>query len=520
MLILYLPGIYYLPILDRDEARFVQTSKQMLESNDWLTMRFQDEYRNKKPVGVYWVQAGLIKLLDADYTTHYLYRLPSLIGAFITCFTLFSCIKNLFNQQIAFITSLLTITYLGFAMEAQIAKADGLYLSCIVIAQLSLMKIYLTEAVSNRPSIFFWVAIALGILIKGPVIIVLSLFTIFTLSLIDSDRKWMRRLKPIIGSIIVSLIVLPWLIFISITTQGAFLKESLIHDFFNKLITIQEGHGAPPLSYIGLSFILLWPGSLFFYHIFFYVKNNSHEKPIKFLLAWIVPYWLIIELVPTKLPQYLLPIIPAVAILSAFSISRTNDIKIPLWIKCMWGSITIMISITFLYLPLYLEQEILYTSLVICLIGITSIILIFHNQTSTLLNTVIFSSLFIPVGCGTIIPQLNSLWISKNVKQNLQTQEIKSLEGYPIMAITHFKEPSLVFEMGTLLQYLPIEAVTQTNNRKEIVIIDNELEGQFQDLLSKNQIPFQKLGTVNGINYSNGQHISLELYRKFYVESL
>src|SRR5690348_2024597 len=54
---LYLPGIAALPPTDRDEARFAQATRQMLETGDWLHIRFQDEARNQKPAGIYWLQA-------------------------------------------------------------------------------------------------------------------------------------------------------------------------------------------------------------------------------------------------------------------------------------------------------------------------------------------------------------------------------------------------------------------------------------------------------------------------------
>ncbi|HEX4193944.1 MAG TPA: glycosyl transferase, partial [Stellaceae bacterium] len=61
---LYLPGLVHLPVTDRDEARFVQASRQMLETHDLIAIRFQDEARNKKPAGIYWLQAASVALLS------------------------------------------------------------------------------------------------------------------------------------------------------------------------------------------------------------------------------------------------------------------------------------------------------------------------------------------------------------------------------------------------------------------------------------------------------------------------
>src|SRR5438309_10212364 len=78
---LYLPGIAAIPPLDRDEARFAQASRQMLETGEFLRIRFQDEARNKKPAGIYWMQAAAVSAFSRpEATAIWPYRLPSLVG--------------------------------------------------------------------------------------------------------------------------------------------------------------------------------------------------------------------------------------------------------------------------------------------------------------------------------------------------------------------------------------------------------------------------------------------------------
>src|SRR6266436_5711210 len=80
-LFLYLPGISAIPPLDRDEARFAQATRQMLETGDFLRIRFQDEARNKKPAGIYWLQAISVNAFSSPAATAiWPYRLPSLLG--------------------------------------------------------------------------------------------------------------------------------------------------------------------------------------------------------------------------------------------------------------------------------------------------------------------------------------------------------------------------------------------------------------------------------------------------------
>src|SRR5947209_14391794 len=82
----FLPGFFSIPPIDRDEARFAQATKQMVESGDYIDIRFQDELRYKKPVGIYWLQAAVVNAAAAlgsrqALTTIWLYRVPSFAGA-------------------------------------------------------------------------------------------------------------------------------------------------------------------------------------------------------------------------------------------------------------------------------------------------------------------------------------------------------------------------------------------------------------------------------------------------------
>ena len=64
-LLLFLPGFFTIPPIDRDEARFAQATKQMVESGDYVDIRFQDDVRYKKPVGIYWLQSAAVETASA-----------------------------------------------------------------------------------------------------------------------------------------------------------------------------------------------------------------------------------------------------------------------------------------------------------------------------------------------------------------------------------------------------------------------------------------------------------------------
>jgi hypothetical protein len=302
-LALYLPGMSTIPVLDRDEARFAQATRQMLETGDFLHIRFQNEARNQKPAGIYWLQAAAVSAFsDPASTAIWPYRLPSLIGASVAVLLTFGLGRALLgarpddtvgSARTAATAAVLLAAAIGTMAEAHIAKTDATLLAAIVAGQGALGLAYIRGRAGNPVSAgvaaLFWAAEIAAILLKGPVAPALALLTIATLSIADRDAAWLRTLRPLAGSIVTVLIIAPWLYAIEQATEGRFLADSLGHDFLSKLLGGQESHGAPPFYYLTLSMVAFWPGSVFLAPAL--IRGwQRHEQPlVRFLLAWIVP---------------------------------------------------------------------------------------------------------------------------------------------------------------------------------------------------------------------------------------
>src|SRR3990167_7437577 len=106
LLLLYLPGFFTLPPIDRDESRFAQSSKQMVESGDYVDIRIQDVPRYKKPIGAYWLQALSAKSIGV-VDKIWAYRIPSLVAAILSVLALYLFGVGLIGGRGAFISALL-----------------------------------------------------------------------------------------------------------------------------------------------------------------------------------------------------------------------------------------------------------------------------------------------------------------------------------------------------------------------------------------------------------------------------
>src|SRR5215472_18147763 len=121
----FLPGFFQIPPVDRDEARFAQATKQMIETGDYVDIRFQDESRYKKPVGIYWLQAGFVKFGEAvgvprAHTRIWLYRFPSLIGAIGAVLATYWAALAFVSRRAAVLAGMMLASCLLLGVEARL----------------------------------------------------------------------------------------------------------------------------------------------------------------------------------------------------------------------------------------------------------------------------------------------------------------------------------------------------------------------------------------------------------------
>src|ERR1700752_4835160 len=185
-LLLFLPGFFNIPPIDRDEARFAQATKQMVETGDFVDIRFQDDVRYKKPVGIYWLQAASVEtasalgLLGAPLRI-WLYRIPSLIGAIGAVLLTYWTALAFVTRRGAILAALLMCSSVLLGVEARLAKTDAMLLLTVVGGMGAMARVYLSWQRGEDPAhppwsgpAIFWTALAAGILIKGPLILMFA----------------------------------------------------------------------------------------------------------------------------------------------------------------------------------------------------------------------------------------------------------------------------------------------------------------------------------------------------------
>lgn len=449
---LLIPGIKSLPVIDRDEAHFAQATRQMLQTHDFGKIRFQENTRYQKPPGINWLQAVSVKLFSTpDANIIWPYRVPSLISALATILLTYYFGLIMFSRKAGILAAVFLGSSALFVVESHMGVIDSALLLSVTVMQLSLWQIFSKKVVPPLWVALFWSAFSIGFLLKGVTPLV-AILTIGTLCIVRKDKKWLKNLKFNIGLTFFAVSTLLWVFIVNHAENTNYLMQMFQKDLLPKLKGGHESHGKPAFFHLAILFFTFWPGSLFLPKAIGFVRQHFRHKKIMFLMCWIIPTWIFFEIMPTKLPQYVLPVFPAIAIISAQACLvmgriRKNDMRFVL---------------------------------------------------------ILATILFYPVIFAKILPAIDELWLTRNISNvTLQKYDVK----YPIYVIG-YNEPSLVFYFNTVDIVLNAESKINELKAGDFVLIN------VKNLSLFNTTQYQILEKFEGFNYSKGKWTQLILVKK------
>jgi 4-amino-4-deoxy-L-arabinose transferase-like glycosyltransferase len=378
-----------------------------------------------------------------------------------------------------------------------------------------------------------WAAFGLGILVKGPVVLAVAAATLLGLVAWDSwDRRrsrdenaapawaWLKVLKSWRGILLVLLLILPWLIAITIQSRGAFFEQSLGNDFAAKMAGGQESHGGWPGYYLLLSAASFWPAILFVLPGVVLGAARRAEPAVRFLLVWAAGWWLVVELVPTKLPHYVLPAYPPLAILAALFVLDPRPAKFlaaARWIAIAQFAIGAgLLTAAIVLAPDYLGGSMWWPVLVAAGLGgalaLAALILaILRNPLPAAFLGLGALLVFVPTLTAAVGPRLDRLWITERLKVMV---EAATRPGDAPPALAGYQEPSLVFALGKDVVLADGKGAAEASARSgSLALVEDSDQGDFLARLAELQADATAIGELSGINYSRGRKQHVTLYR-------
>ncbi len=374
---------------DEDEPRNAACAREMLERGDWVVPTFNYELRTQKPVLLYWCMLASYSVFGVN---EFAARLPSALFAIGTSLLTYHLGRLLFNRHVGFFAGLMIATCLMFGVSGRAATPDS---SLIFFVTLSLCAFvwgvsqrrdnaFSLESLRAECSGFsqfaplrWWqfvavyAALGLAMLAKGPVgvglpIAIMGLFLLLvgrspqaltgaTLGgrvgnffVRFAQTAWAMRPLTLIG--VVLAVALPWYVTVGVRTDGVWLREFFGTENFGRFRTAMEDHRGPIVYYAPAILVGLFPWSIFlpaaaWIAIRACFKDAVRRPAYVLVVCWAGCWVAVFSLAGTKLPSYVLPAYPALALICAVFIEDwlTQSVAVPRWLMhCAWGSLILV----------------------------------------------------------------------------------------------------------------------------------------------------------------------------------
>ena len=498
----WLPGLFTLPAGDRDESRFAQGTKQMLETGDAVRIMNGAEERNRKPIGIHWLQLPFAAAAQglAGANPIWPYRLPSVLGGWAAVMATFAAGRQMFGRRAGLLAGAMLAGSVILTVETHIAKTDAALAGACTVMLAVFARAYCGERVPAWQAAAFWLALGLGILLKGPIAPMIPALAAASLAIADRRGAWLRALRPGWGVPLCLLVVLPWFVAIGLATEGRFFTDAIGGDLGRKMAGGDDAHGGPPGEHLLLLPLLLFPASLLIPGAVRLGWRERTQPAVRLLAAWVVPSWIVFEAAPTKLPHYTLPLLPAVCLLGA-AFLLSPGVRFGWFARLLPALAAAVLLAGAAALPIVTGASpwlMAAPLLAAALVGVLAV--------GRVVPALAAAPLLYWAVLGGELPHDAPLWLAPRVA---------ALHPPAPFGAVGYHEPSLMFAAGTRTEWIDTAALgadgLAAGRLASVLVTDRDLAA-FGAEAARDGLAPRVLGEVAGYNYSRGRRVVLTLF--------
>ncbi|MDX8403365.1 MAG: glycosyltransferase family 39 protein [Mariprofundaceae bacterium] len=344
---------------DVDEPNNAVCAREMLLAGNWWVPMFNGDYRFDKPILIYWLMMPLDAMFGINEWTA---RLPSALSMTALVVVIWSMTRRLMatsgatlRDNAALMAAGMFATALHMIVIARAAVPDPLLMLCLGIALSAFMISYLEQ--KKQPSgtmpgllVAAYLAIGFGTLAKGPIAGLMPLLIVAAFLTLMGDWKNWRLFHPLKGIAIALAVALPWYITVGVLTDGAWLEGFIFHHNLDRFTDPLQGHHGFPGLYIVSVLVgwFPWTGLLAAIVLFGSWRLKAlRDEPVRlFLLCWLGIYILFFSIARTQLPNYVLPVFPAAAMLMAYGWAHASgELRQRALRWLIWGALILSVGI-------------------------------------------------------------------------------------------------------------------------------------------------------------------------------
>lgn len=316
--ITFFAGLGTTALWEPDEPRFAEATRQMLVRGDYLTPWFNERPRFEKPVLLYWLQLPFFAALGPTETAA---RLPSAIAALLTVLAVFAMARRLVSARAGVLAAIVLATTFRFVLYARQGLTDVPVAAAVTLALLAMARALTGD---RRRSAWTWTAWALagiGVLLKGPVgLLAPVIWSVW--AYLDGGIANVKRTRPLAGIAIAAAIAAPWFVLMIALHGRAFVNVALGYEVVARYLS-------PDFPGRDRGFFYFWgvwlgdgaPWSLFVIPAAWWMFRARHtlltgeRRLLRLAGIWFATVLLVFSVSQYKLPHYILPLYPAMALI-------------------------------------------------------------------------------------------------------------------------------------------------------------------------------------------------------------
>ena len=337
---LFLPSLGAHALWDMDEGVNAGCAKEMYEAGTLVVPVFNGELRSAKPVLLYWLQIASFRIGGVSEWTA---RLPSALLGVLSILTTYELARRMFDARTGLLAGVCLASALQFDVLSHAATPDA---PLILFVNLTMLLAWRGQQHGGRGWLW-WPAVPCGlaVLSKGPIGLAAPGLALLIYFAWNRELRRLLDTRLLAGGSLFALTVVPWVALVAAETKGEWLERFLKNENLDRIATAQEHHAGPVFYYLLVIPILFAPWSAVLGPTLWHGvraargRLEGDPRPLRFLIAWALAFVVPFSLVATKLPNYVAPAYPPLAILTAWLLTRWARGTIRLAKGTQWAAV-------------------------------------------------------------------------------------------------------------------------------------------------------------------------------------